>query len=324
MSTSAAEFDFTVNYPEGALTLKGFRFDPEHANGRAPIVFNSGYTGGVSMYGQLIGNAFAALGYTVYTYDVTGFFTNRDVRNSTQQGGQRLTTVSMEDQTVELMALIDVARAASGQAPAVLSWAIGSVASMEALNRYAQAGEEAVSFYAPMNYSSTQRLQGLRNDAAATEATLRAIHPDAAIAPFDLGDAETEHGFYPLDPNTQNYVQSQLGDYTDAMGVDHWPGVEHVTAGSFVEWMDFQPLNNLVNEPSAYPPALIVHGADNTLHTPFESLELHQRYPNHADAEFFLVKGLEHGQQLTPENPVFQTMVQRIHAGIAQERAVAA
>ena len=320
MSINAVSFGFDVAYPEGTLQLTGYRFDPVMPNGRAPIVFNSGFTGGVSMYGQLIGHAFAELGYQVFTYDVTGFFTNRDVRNTKLRDGKRLTRVSLEDQTVELMALIDHARVETAQAPALLSWAMGGVASMAALHRYALAGQRAVSLFVPMNYSSMRRLQMLRKDPAATEQKLRAQPAQTAIAPFDLGDVATEHGFYPLDANTQNYVQTQLGAYTDAMGMDHWPGVQYVTAESYCECLDFDPLAVMPGNPSAYPAALIVHGAENTLHTPFESLDLQQRYPNRAAAEFWLVRGLEHGQQLTPENSVFQAMVERIDGALQSEQ----
>lgn len=84
------EFTFPVQYAEGVLNLRGYIFRPagqtEAQAALPPFVFNSGFTGGVSMYGQLFGHALAKLGYNVTTYDVTGFFTNKHIRNTVKSG----------------------------------------------------------------------------------------------------------------------------------------------------------------------------------------------------------------------------------------------
>ncbi|WQG58159.1 hypothetical protein RHM66_26085 [Pseudomonas sp. RTB3] len=75
-SIRSKEMTFAVHYGDATLNLKGWVFEPDSASSTSlpPVVFNSGFTGGVSMYGQLFGRALAARGYRVMTYDVAGFF----------------------------------------------------------------------------------------------------------------------------------------------------------------------------------------------------------------------------------------------------------
>lgn len=309
------ELTFTVNYTDGSEQLKASRFIPENPdNSLPPVVFNSGYTGGVSMYGQLMGNALAAQGYIVTTYDVSGFFSNRTVRNTFWKDDKLLTNVSLEDQTIELLALIAVAREHAGRMPIVISWAMGSVASLAAVNRLAAAGGEQIPLYVPMSYTRLRNLQNLRADAAGADKALFALEEDNAIPIFDTGTEQTKLGYYPLDPNTQDYVNEQLGSYTHAGGADDWPGVQFVTARSYQSYVKFDPESEINAAKGSYPPALIIHGANNSLHMPKESQRLFEAYPDQEGNALWIVEAMEHGQQLTADDPIFRKLIDGIDA----------
>jgi len=312
------EFNFPVNYAEGSLQLKGYTFTSESNNEKlTPIIFNSGFTGGVSMYGQLFGKALATLGYTVTTYDVSGFFTNKAVRNTFQQDGKTITNVSLEDQKTELLALIAHTRKTAGKMPAVISWAMGAVVSLAAVNEMVKTDGEQLALYVPMSYSNLENLQNLRVDSDTAHKAILALSDTAEIPTFDTGTDITALGYYPLDTNTQNYVNEQLGDYTDASGADHWPGCQAVTAKSYKSYVTFDPELDINANASKYPPSLIVHGELNTLHDPAESKRLFEVYPNSNGSELLIIPGMEHGQQFVQGNPVFHGLIDKINDRIS-------
>lgn len=311
---------FPVNYVDETQMLQGFVFRPttQTAEQRQlpPVVFNSGFTGGVSMYGQLFSKALAALGYNVLTYDVAGFFSNKKVRNTRVQGGITVTNVSLEDQKQEVLAAVACAQQLFGQMPALLSWAMGSVASLAAVVELARNGKEQIPYYVPMSYTSMRALQNLRVDKKQAHEALMALDDGAAIPPFDTGTEATRLGYYPLDHATQAYVEKQLGGYTDAMGAEHWPGCTHVSAKSYKAGVMFDPEASLGNATGKFPPAMIVHGTENSLHHPDESVRLHKLYPGKKTSVPVMVLGMEHGQQLNAGNPVFQYLIYNIDRGI--------
>ncbi|MGG4775924.1 amidohydrolase family protein [Paenalcaligenes sp. Me52] len=309
---------FPVSYSDETIDLQGRVFLPEQVDeSLPPVVFNSGFTGGVSMYGQLMSKALAARGYRVMTYDVAGFFTNRQVRNTFVANGKRVTRVSLADQVQEMLAAISWCKQNFDQMPAVASWAMGSSASLAAVIELAKQGGEQIPFYIPMSYTSLTDLQNLRADAQTAHRDIMQLDPMSAIPPFDTGTAQTRLGYYPLDVDTQAYVDQQLGAYTDASGVDHWPGCEAVTASSYQEYITFNPEADLPTVTGKLPIALIVHGNDNTLHMPAESVRLHALYSKQQPkAELLQVEDMQHGQQLIADNPIFQSLIQRIDQGI--------
>lgn len=313
------EIQFAVHYADQTLNLKGTVFEPAlgSANGEKlpPVVFNSGFTGGVSMYGQLFGRALAARGYRVMTYDVAGFFTNKAIRNTLKAGDLVVTNVSLQDQQDEVLGAVQWARDNFGEMPVVASWAMGSVASLGAVAALAKAGGEQIRFWVPMSYTTLRDLQGLRADKAAADAAILALDDNAPIPPFDTGTDATRLGYYPLDPDTQAYVDQQLGGYTEAGGADRWPGCSHVTAKSYKSYVAFDPEPGIEGA-KGFPPALIIHGADNTLHMPSESQRLHRLYPGDAGASALIVPNMQHGQQNQVDSPVFQSMIQSIDKAI--------
>lgn len=310
---------FAVQYGDASLYLKGTLFEPEHLDAATrqlpPIVFNSGFTGGVSMYGQLFGHALAARGYRVMTYDVAGFFTNKSVRNTLQSADGEVTQVMLEDQKDEVLGAVAWARDTFGQSPVVASWAMGAVASLGAVAELAAAGGEQVRFWVPMSYSSLRTLQTLRTDPEATDAAIHQLPDDAPIPPFDTGTESTRLGYYPLDPQTQAYVDQQLSGYTEAGGADRWPGCTHVTAKSYKACVAYDP-ERFIGGAQGFPPALIVHGAENTLHMPSESVRLHRHYPGDAGPSALIIPHLQHGQQNQADNAVFKSMIQSIDEAI--------
>lgn len=310
------DITFPVAYSDANLALAGRVFRPAAPDASLPpVVFNSGFTGGVSMYGQLFGRALAERGYRVMTYDVAGFFTNKTVRNTVSQDGITVTNVSLQDQKDEVLGAVSWAREHFGAMPVVASWAMGSIASLAAIADLAKAGGPQVAFWVPMSYTSIATLQELRADKAAADAAIKALADDAAIPPFDTGTEATKLGYYPLDPATQGYVDQQLGSYTKAGGVDRWPGCSHVTAKSYKEYVAFDPEAGLSGA-TGFPPALIVHGADNTLHMPEESIRLHKVYPGDAGDKPLIVEGMMHGQQNQADHPVFRQLIETIDRSI--------
>lgn len=311
------DISFPVAFGDATINLAGRVFQPI-ASDKAlpPVIFNSGFTGGVSMYGQLFGRALAERGYRVMTYDVAGFFTNKNVRNTVKKDGVTVTNVSLVDQTAEVLAAIRWAKEKFGAMPAVASWAMGSLASLAAIVELAKQGDEQITFWVPMSYTSIDALQDLRADKAAADAAIRNLADDAAIPPFDTGTEATRLGYYPLDQDTQEYVDRQLGGYTEVGGVDRWPGCTHVTAKSYKEYVDFDPEKDLQGNAGKLPPALIVHGAQNTLHMPSESIRLHKNYPGRAGDNPLIIDGMMHGQQNQVENPIFQQLIKNIDQAI--------
>lgn len=313
------EINFAVKYGDATLNLKGTVFEPADTDAAArklpPVVFNSGFTGGVTMYGQLFGRALAVRGYRVMTYDVAGFFSNKQVRNTLQAGDQVITHVILEDQKDEVLGAVQWARDNFGEMPVVASWAMGSVASLGAVAELAAKGGEQIRFWVPMSYTNIRKLQDLRADSAAADAAIRQLADDAAIPAFDTGTAATRLGYYPLDPDTQAYVDQQLGGYTEAGGADRWPGCSHVSAKSYKTYVAYDPEQSIEGA-KGFPPALIIHGADNTLHMPAESIRLHRHYPGDAGPGALILPNMQHGQQNQVDSPVFKSMIQSIDEAI--------
>lgn len=317
-SISTRDIKFDVNFNGDVLSLNGTVFEPATPDrDLPPVVFNSGFTGGVSMYGQLFGRALAARGYRVMTYDVAGFFNNKSIRNTAQVAGKTVTNVSLQDQKDEVLGAVAWARKEFGQMPVVASWAMGSVASLAAITELARNKAEQIRFWVPMSYTSIRSLQALRADAGAADAAIQALDPQAAIPPFDTGTDATRLGYYPLDPATQQYVDEQLGSYTEAGGADRWPGCAWVSAKSYTSYVAFDPEQEIEGA-SGYPPALIVHGAKNSLHMPAESERLYRRYPGDAGDGVLVLSDMQHGQQNEASNPVFQAIIQNIDEAVRQ------
>lgn len=317
-NVSSREIKFDVDFGDEALSLTGTVFEPTSPDqSLPPIVFNSGFTGGVSMYGQLFGRALAARGYRVMTYDVAGFFSNKAVRNTSHIDGKTVTNVSLEDQKNEVLGAVAWARNAFGQMPVVASWAMGSVASLAAIAELARNKAEQVKFWVPMSYTSISALQALRADPQTADASIKALNPDFAIPPFDTGTEATRLGYYPLDPATQQYVDEQLGAYTEAGGADRWPGCAWVTAKSYTSYVAFDPERELESA-TGFPPALIIHGAKNTLHMPAESERLYRRYPGEAGDGVLMISDMQHGQQNEAGHPVFRAIIENIDEAVRQ------
>jgi len=322
------DISFPVHYHnavcEAVCQLRGRVFRPatpsDEQKRLPPVVFNSGFTGGASMYGQLVGRALAGRGYRVMTYDVAGFYQNKAVRNTHQSDdGRTVTEISLADQRDEVLAAIAWTRARFGQMPVVASWAMGCVASLAAVVELARAGNEQVPSYVPMNYTNMRALQGLRADQDAVHESLMALADAAAIPPFDTGTDATRLGYYPLDPATQIYVDQQLGGYTEVEGVERWPGCTWISAGSYKDSVAFDPEGALGKVGAdSLPPALIIHGANNTLHAPDESVRLHRAWPGPKTAQALLMDGMAHGQEMAAEHSVFQALMARIDSGIKE------
>jgi pimeloyl-ACP methyl ester carboxylesterase len=313
------EINFSVNYGDQTLSLKGMVFEPGEVDAAAknlpPVIFNSGFTGGVTMYGQLFGRALAARGYRVMTYDVAGFFSNKNVRNTLYKGDLVITNVILEDQKDEVLGAVQWARENFGEMPVVASWAMGSVASLGAVAELAAAGGEQIRFWVPMSYTNIRKLQTLRADKDAADSAIYQLADDAPIPPFDTGTEATRLGYYPLDADTQAYVDQQLGGYTEAGGADRWPGCTHVTAKSYKSYVAYDPEQSIEGA-KGFPPALIIHGANNTLHMPSESERLHRQYPGDAGPSALIMPQMQHGQQNQVDSPVFKAMIQSIDEAI--------
>jgi len=320
------DISFPVNYHDATCTLRGRVLRPatltDEQNCLLPVVFNSGFTGGASMYGQLVGRALAALGYRVMTYDVAGFYQNKNVRNTSQTAdGRTVTEISLLDQRDEVLAAVAWTRAQFGRTPVVASWAMGCVASLAAVVELVRGQGEQIPFYVPMNYTRMAALQDLRTDKNATHTALIALDDDAAIPPFDTGTDATRLGYYPLDADTQIYVDRQLGGYTEQEGVERWPGCAWLRARSYKTSVAFDPEAELQAGLAPLPPALIIHGANNTLHAPAESVRLHRVWPGPKTAQALLLADMAHGQEMAADHPVFQTLMARIDEAIRAHTA---
>lgn len=315
-ASTVAESWWTFTLPDGPRSgeLRACTFEPQQVPDRAAtgssVVFTSGFTGGVAMYGSLVGHALARRGHKVTTYDIAGFFTNRDARGDDRS----VTEVDLDDQEDELLALIEQVRRRDGMSPALLSWAMGATVALGAVSRLAKDGGPVLPLFVPMNYTRMTALQRLRADPVRAHLDLVALDGYTGVAPFDVGTEATRLGFYPLDPETQAYVDGQLGDYTEDAGVERWPGCSLISARSYVRAVDYDPEQRFEARDGGFPEVLIVHGENNTLHDPKESERLHRRYPGPRDEGPLLVPGMQHGQQMVAGDPVFEGLMAIIDA----------
>ena len=88
-----------------------------------------------------------------------------------------------------------------------------------------------------------------------------------------------------------------------------------MTAKSYKSYVQYDPEQSIEGA-TGFPPALIIHGADNTLHMPSESVRLHQNYPGDAGPHAFIIPKMQHGQQSQADNPVFKAMIESIDEAI--------
>ncbi|WP_212591748.1 hypothetical protein [Bordetella genomosp. 2] len=89
-----------------------------------------------------------------------------------------------------------------------------------------------------------------------------------------------------------------------------------MSARSYKEGIGFDPEAGLGAAAGRFPPALIIHGARNTLHMPGESIRLHHAYPGQKQDRPLLIEDMEHGQQMASGHPVFRYMIGQIDQGI--------
>ena len=85
-----------------------------------------------------------------------------------------------------------------------------------------------------------------------------------------------------------------------------------VTAKSYKTYVSFDPESEIDAAKGSYPPALIIHGAINTLHMPAESIRLFNAYPGEKGDSALIVDGMEHGQQMVADSPVFQSWIAKV------------
>lgn len=319
-----------VTYPgdKNASLFKATVFKPanptKEQQHRTPILFNSGFTGGVSMYGQLMGKALSKLGYTVVTYDVAGYYSNKKLRNSKTHNGQEVTRVSLKDQQQELVDALKWVGKTYGKTPALISWAMGSTASLGAITELA-AGKSAdqVPVFVPLQYTNMKNLQGLRGkNANAHDVELRKLAKADTWSPtpvFDLTNNK-QPGFYPLDPGTDTYTQKQLTGYTITNGAEErWPGSQSISAGSYVEAVEYNPEKTLSKANKKNLPYLLpIHGANNPLHAPSETKRLASKYPGNKHQALFIA-GMGHGGEMEEKNPVFKRVIDHIDRTLRKE-----
>jgi hypothetical protein len=77
-------------------------------------------------------------------------------------------------------------------------------------------------------------------------------------------------------------------------------------------WPSPRPCQRIRSALPSFPPAPIIHGADNTLHMPSESVRLHQNYPGDAGTNALIISHIQHGQQNQVDSPMFKSMIQSI------------
>lgn len=310
-----------IQYADGERNLSVYIYMPKKPSAgqpaKHPVLFVSGFTGGVSMYGRLMADALTDRGHPVVTYDVAGFYSNADVKNRWQvQDGSSVTRVSIIDQKQEVEDIISWCRAKFGSAPVLVTWAMGCLAGLQAIISLKDKSKPNVPLFIPMQYSSMHELQKLRSSPRIVN-SIMSLPAATPIPVFDLGTSETILGFYPLDIETQRYTSTQLREYTAAMGVQTWPGCDYISAGSLRECLNSnveEALRAMVDEelPMLFP----IHGHDNTLHNPEETKRLFAIYPGQKAELPILIQGLQHGQQMERGNDTFKTVISLIEEAI--------
>ena len=106
---------------------------------------------------------------------------------------------------------------------------------------------------------------------------------------------------YPLDPQSEEYVDNVLRKAPGYDGLMVWPGF----ADSLINFAPERDLDHLRDTP-----LLIAHGAENKLHPRCEAESLYARYPGPATLHW--LEGAGHTEWMRDDDPTFQGLIKTI------------
>ncbi|MEQ8371143.1 MAG: alpha/beta hydrolase, partial [Alphaproteobacteria bacterium] len=257
------------------LDMAGVWYLPEPAAARADrpaLVVTSGFCGMLDRLPKIFAEVACPLGYPVFSFDYRGFGLS---------GGTPGDTL-LDDQARDMASALVIAhdRASAEKRPLVLAtWAMSSPVAVQALKLSRQ-----VAAFMPMNgfYNGRRWLRSVKGEADFARWLDWLDEERARLARG--GEAKGIHPFeiYPLDPVTAKDVYEKMYEPPG------WgPDQALCFADSLLSVDGEGDLSHL-----AAVPALIVHGAENALHPPQESLSFHARYPG--PRQLLMLDGVGH------------------------------
>ncbi|HEX5468301.1 MAG TPA: alpha/beta fold hydrolase [Gaiellaceae bacterium] len=277
-----------VSFESEGLQLDGDLYLPDlPAEARLPsVIVCSGYQGLKQIQPARFARALVPLGYVCLGFDYRGF------GKSEGRAGRLMP----EEQVADVLAGLSFLEGVSEVDPArmgLIGWGLGGgiavaaaaldarVATVVALNPVAN-GERATEFaHEP---GSWERLQArIRAD--------RTRDVSELVPPFEI---------LPLDRDTTVYADDELFRY---------PGFETpVSLESADALLRFRPEDVVRN--IAPRPLLLIHGAENRLNPPVESIELHRRAGE--PKQLVLLENAGHTEWMYDDDPTFARVVRLV------------
>jgi pimeloyl-ACP methyl ester carboxylesterase len=279
-----------VSFFSARLRLDGDLYLPEDipAGARLPAVIPcSGYTGLKDIHPARFARALVPHGYACLAFDYRGFGASEGER------GRLVPQDQVEDVRAAVSFLASVPEV-DGDRIGLLGWALGGgvviaeaaddarVRAVVACNSIGDGERSTREMHTADSWNALlDHISADRDRRAVTGASER-------VSPFDI---------IVLDDVTRPYVQTEL---YQAAGYG-----APVSLESAEQLLLFRP-EEVVARISPRP-LLLVHGEDNRLHLPAESVELHRRAGE--PKELVLVAGTGHTEWMHDENPTFAEVV---------------
>ncbi|MCA9582671.1 MAG: alpha/beta hydrolase [Myxococcales bacterium] len=263
----------------------------------APLVIGcSGFTGLMNIHPERFARSLTPRGFVGFGFDYRGF--------GKSEGTARYVTT--EEQARDIVAAVDFARnheLGKGRKVYLLGWGMAGGLILEASRTLPPLD----GLIAMNGFYDAIRVQKAVRGEKEFEAFMAEYHKErAARTASRAPDKADPYHVYPLDPVTKVYVDGVLRK-TDGFSGD----VNFSFGESLLRFVPERHLDHL-----AKTPILIAHGATNALHPPAEAHSLKEKYPG--PAEVYLLEGAGHTEWMLDENPLFQKMMDRVAAWLAE------
>ncbi len=282
-------------YSEG-LRLDGDLLSPERAGRRPAIVALSGYQGLKGIHPARFARALVPAGYVCLAFDYRGFGASEGPRG-------RLVPQEQVEDARAAVSFLAAQPEVDPERIGLLGWALGggvaiASAADDPLVRAVAAANPIGDGARSVRFMHDEVSWGELQAAIAEDRARRAVEGASRLVPtFDV---------VRLDEVTRRYVDEEL--YREpGFGAD-------VTLESTELLLRFRP--ELVVDRIAPRPLLLVHGAENRLHSPEESRELYRRARD--PKELVLLEGAGHCEWMYDDHATFLRIVAVLRDFFAQ------
>ena len=277
----------SVTFFSESLRLDGDLLSPERAGRRPAIVALSGYQGLKGVHPARFARALVPAGYVCLAFDYRGFGASEGPRG-------RLVPQEQVEDARAAVSFLAAQPEVDPERIGLLGWALGggvaiASAADDPLVRAVAAANPIGDGARSVRFMHDEVSWGELHAAIAEDRARRAVEGASRLVPtFDV---------VRLDEVTRRYVDEEL--YREpGFGAD-------VTLESTELLLRFRP--ELVVDRIAPRPLLLIHGAQNRLHSPEESRELFRRAGD--PKELVLLEGAGHCEWMYDDHPMFLRLV---------------